>query len=167
MQKRETGSAKWIERRSGVTKKNLNAGFYMRRDGSTLFESPLTQTINSSPSIAGSVNGVHEEHSGALDEEDSGEVSLNRTPIDDARRGPDFADRVQRIVAGRVGRSASDTRLSAAAGSSEAIASNSTTASNNKKLPTSRTMPNGFSMAYRPATIAENTAFEGIREDDL
>ena len=167
MQKRETGSAKWIERRSGVVKKNFNAGFYMRRDGSTLFESPLSQTLNSSPLTGNGIGDVEND----AEEGDSGVVSLSRTPIDDARNPEisNLADRVQRVVAGRVGRSASEARLNAAAaGASQTGAGPPNgVAAVNKRLPSSKTMPNGFSMAYRHASVAENDAFDGIREDDL
>ena len=176
MQKRETGSAKWIERRSGTVKKNLNAGFYMRRDGSTLFESPLTQTLNASPSagngagVAG-VTGVEEE----VERGDSGVVSLSRTPVDPSRHseGSNLADRVQRVVAGRVGRSASDARLNgtASGGGAHSLSSGASMSNGGvgaaSKMSSSRTMPNGFSMAYRHSSIAENDAFDGIREDDL
>ena len=176
MQKRETGSAKWIDRRSGGVKKNFNAGFYMRRDGSTLFESPLAQTINASPSRVegwGGGGGAGCD-AAAIDDSDSGAVSLSRTPMEDNRHsdGPtNLADRVQRAVAGRVGRSASDARLhgAAASGAPSSLipSSNHGGAATNKKLSASKSMPNGFSMAYRHATLAENDAFDGIREDDL
>ena len=211
MQKRETGSAKWIERRNGAVKKNLNAGFYMRRDGSTLFESPLAQSIDSSPSSLSSPslrgddaaalrdgaleNGVTDGDADTTGE--TGVVSLSRTLVDESvPREPNLADRVQRVVAGRVGRSAngnagrfagiigksaSDNRLNGAGSSGSSVSSSASipnyTASNAnaRKLSNSRTMPNGFSMAYRPTerltdrpvTVSENTAFDGIREDDL
>ena len=175
MQKRETGSAKWIDRRSGGVKKNFNAGFYMRRDGSTLFESPLAQTINASPSRAEGwgVSGGGGD-AAAIEDGDSGAVSLSRTPVEDNRHsdGPtNLADRVQRAVAGRVGRSSSDARLHGAAASgapsSFIPSSNNSGVATNKKVSASKSMPNGFSMAYRHATLAENDAFDGIREDDL
>ena len=165
MQKRETGSAKWIERRSGAVKKNFNAGFYMRRDGSTLFESPLSQTLHASPARSGDVANVEDA------EGDSGLVSLSRTPVDPATvsNGPNLADRVQRVVAGRVGRSASEARLNGVAGAPSSTTTTTTNgvASPATKMSSSRTMPNGFSMAYRHSSVAENFAFDGIRDDDL
>ena len=82
MGKRETDSDEWIDRQSGGVKKNFEAGCYMRRDGSTLSESPPAKTINASPSRAegwgGSGGGGD---AAAIDGCDTGAVSSSRMPV--------------------------------------------------------------------------------------
>jgi hypothetical protein len=167
MQKRETGSAKWIHRRTSGVKKQLNNGFYMRRDGSTLFESPLAQSLGGEAWSGGEAGEEGRDFG-------SEAVSISRSQEPD-RLTPNggFADRVQQVLAGRVTRSASESRLASVSSGTHPLSSSTSSNPSNgtpgRKMTTSATLPpNGFSMAYRhSSSIAENDAFDGIREDDL